>query len=72
MCNSLICTAIAFSSFSLSASACPDYLNTEMRKLGSKEVINFGGTNQDKPLFTVNKASNCGYTHQVTGLEQLH
>ena len=70
--NSLICTAIAFSSFSLSASACPDYLNTEMRKLGSKEVINFCETYQDKPLFIVNTASNCGYTHQLTGLEQLH
>ena len=60
------------SSFPLSSLACPDFLNTEMRKLASTEVINFCETYRDKPLLIVNTASNCGYTHQLAGLEQVH
>ena len=74
MCCSLPRIAIAIASFCfpLSSVACPDYLNTEMRMLGSKEVINFCEAYADRPLFIVNTASNCGYTHQLTGLQQLH
>lgn len=67
-----ICALIISSCFSSISSACPDYLNIEMRKLGSKEVINFCEAYPDKPLLIVNTASNCGYTHQLSGLEQLH
>ncbi len=59
--------------FSLAASAtCPDYLNQEMRKLSSKETLNFCESYAGKPLLIVNTASNCGYTKQFSGLEQLH
>ena len=51
---------------------CPDYLNIEMRKLGSTEVINFCEAYPNKPMLIVNTASNCGYTHQLSGLEQVH
>ena len=57
---------------SAAAQACPDYLNTEMRKLSSKETINFCDSYAGKPMLIVNTASNCGYTPQFTGLEQLH
>ena len=57
---------------SQSSVACPDFLNTEMRKLASTEVINFCETYPNKPLLIVNTASNCGYTHQLAGLEQVH
>ena len=60
------------SGFSLSSFACPDFLDTEMRKLASKEVINFCEAYGDNPLLIVNTASNCGYTHQLAGLEQVH
>ena len=70
--SSFLFAATAVSFFSLASAACPDYLNTEMRKLGSKEVINFCEAYPDRPLFIVNTASNCGYTHQLSGLEQLH
>ena len=57
---------------SQSSMACPDFLNTEMRKLASTEVINFCEIYPNTPLLIVNTASNCGYTHQLAGLEQVH
>ena len=51
---------------------CPDYLNQSMRKLGSKETINFCEAYAGKPMLIVNTASNCGYTPQFAGLEALH
>ena len=57
---------------SAAAQACPDYLNTEMRKLASKDTINFCESYAGQPMLIVNTASNCGYTPQFTGLEQLH
>ena len=63
---------ILSSGFSLSSLACPDFLNTEMRKLASTEVINFCETYGNKPQLIVNTASNSGYTHQLAGLEQVH
>ena len=52
--------------------ACPEFLNTEMRKLSSKDTVNFCESYAGKPMLIVNTASNCGYTPQFTGLEQLH
>jgi glutathione peroxidase len=52
--------------------ACPDFLNTEMRKLSSKERVNFCEAYAGKPLLIVNTASNCGYTKQFDGLEDLY
>ena len=57
---------------SATAQACPDYLNTEMRKLASKDTINFCESYAGQPMLIVNTASNCGFTPQFTGLEQLH
>ena len=57
---------------SATAFSCPEFLNTEMRKLSSKETVNFCESYAGKPMLIVNTASNCGYTPQFTGLEQLH
>ena len=56
----LLATALA----STVQAACPDFLNTEMRKLSSKERVNFCEAYAGKPLLIVNTASNCGYTKQ--------
>ena len=52
--------------------ACPDFLDHSMRKLHSKETINFCEAFADQPLLIVNTASHCGYTPQFKGLEELH
>ena len=50
---------------------CDDFTNVTMRKLRSKESINFCEF-KDKPLLIVNTASNCGFTGQFEGLEAIH
>ena len=55
-----------------SLAACPDYLDHSMRKLHSREDVNFCEVFNDKPLLIVNTASHCGYTPQFKGLEALH
>ena len=52
--------------------ACPDYLDHSMRKLHSKEAVNFCQAFGDKPMLIVNTASHCGYTPQFKGLEALY
>lgn len=52
-------------------SQCDDFTNVTMRKLRSKESINFCEF-KDKPLLIVNTASNCGFTGQFEGLEAIH
>ena len=69
--NSVI-ALIAGLGLSSGAFACPEFLNTDMRKLSSKETINFCQSYAGKPMLIVNTASNCGYTPQFSGLESLH
>lgn len=61
----MLATAPAFA-------ACPDYLNHSMRKLHSKEDVNFCQAFGNKPMLIVNTASHCGYTPQFSGLEALY
>jgi glutathione peroxidase len=56
----------------LAAAACPDYLDHDMRKLHSKEQVNFCELQQGRPMLIINTASHCGYTKQFKGLEALH
>lgn len=54
-------------------STCPDYLNTELRRLHSQETVNLCSYYQaGKPLLIVNTASHCGFTGQFGGLEALY
>jgi glutathione peroxidase len=71
----MIRTAIAFIVMLGTApalAACPDYLNHSMRKLHSKEDVNFCQAFGNKPMLIVNTASHCGYTPQFKGLEALY
>ena len=71
MIRSTIAVIAILGSASASA-ACPDYLNHSMRKLHSKEDINFCQAFGNKPMLIVNTASHCGYTPQFKGLEALY
>jgi len=57
---------------STTAASCPDYLNQELRKLHSKEVVNLCEVSAGKPILIVNTASHCGYTPQFEELEQVY
>ena len=52
--------------------SCPSFLNHDLRKLHSNEVINICKTYAGRPMLIVNTASACGFTPQFAGLEQLH
>lgn len=51
---------------------CPNYLNHEMQKLHSKEVVNLCEIATGQTMLIINTASHCGYTKQFKGLEALH
>jgi glutathione peroxidase len=51
---------------------CPEYLNHDLRKLHSQELINLCEMSPGQPLLIVNTASHCGYTKQFKGLQELN
>ncbi len=59
-------------SYSLAASACPEYLQGEYRKLHSKESVNLCQLVQGKPALIVNTASHCGFTSQFKEMEAVY
>ena len=63
-----IASFICFNPFA----ACPEGLDTSMRKLHSQETINFCESYWGKPMLIVNTASHCGFTKQLKGLEEIH
>ena len=52
--------------------ACPDSLDHEIRRLGSKETVRLCDEYAGQVLLVVNTASRCGYTPQYEGLEELY
>jgi glutathione peroxidase len=54
------------------ASACPEYLQGEYRRLHSDESVNLCELTEGKVVLVVNTASHCGFTKQFKGLEQAH
>ena len=52
--------------------ACPDYLDHDMRKLHSQDMVNLCEIDAGQPLLIVNTASHCGYTGQFKGLQALN
>ena len=51
---------------------CPEYLNHDLRKLHSQELINLCEMSPGQPILIVNTASHCGYTKQFKGLQELN
>jgi glutathione peroxidase len=68
----VIATAAALLFAGQANAACPDYLDHSMRKLHSKQEVNFCELQAGKPMLVINTASHCGYTGQFKGLEALH
>ena len=54
------------------AAVCPEYLDHDLRKLHSQELINLCEISAGQPLLIVNTASHCGYTKQFKGLQELN
>lgn len=63
---------IGLSLSSITAAACPDWLNTERRQLHSDNQVDLCSLTENKPVLIINTASRCGFTPQFKGLEQLH
>ncbi len=57
---------------SAAASACPEYMKGEYRKLHSKDAVNICELMENKTVLVVNTASHCGFTSQFKELEALH
>ena len=72
----LVVNAPAFTILRTAASAqeasCADWLDHDISKLHSAEVIDLCAATAGKPVLLVNTASYCGFTYQFTGLEALY
>ncbi|MDG2048241.1 MAG: glutathione peroxidase [Halioglobus sp.] len=56
----------------MAGAACPDYLNSDLRKLHSQDTVNLCQISAGQALLIVNTASHCGYTNQFKGLQELN
>jgi glutathione peroxidase len=54
------------------ATTCPAFLNQDLHKLRSAEILNICKAYAGKPMLIVNTASHCGFTPQFKGLQALH
>jgi glutathione peroxidase len=52
--------------------SCPAYLDHDLRKLHSNDMVNLCQVSGGKPVLIVNTASHCGYTPQFKQLEALY
>jgi glutathione peroxidase len=52
--------------------ACPAYLDHDLRKLHSSDMVDLCQVTGGKPVLIVNTASHCGYTPQFKQLEMLY
>ena len=57
---------------SLAFADCPPWLDSQIDKLHSSDVIELCDAVNNKPVLIVNTASHCGYTKQFKGLEAVH
>jgi len=57
---------------SFGASACPEYLQGEYRKLHSQKTVDICALTEGKPALIVNTASHCGFTSQFKEMQAVH
>ena len=68
----IVCASLLFSVSAIAEEPCHDLLNYEAQKLRSKQTVDFCREFSGKAVLFVNTASQCGYTPQFKGLEQLN
>ncbi|MFM1896078.1 MAG: hypothetical protein RLZZ385_1152 [Pseudomonadota bacterium] len=59
-------------SFAQDAASCAGWLDHDVKKLNSSDIIDLCAATAGKPVLLVNTASYCGFTYQFTGLEALY
>jgi len=64
--------AVLLSFGALASPDCPDLLDITLKRLRSSETVNLCEVYRGKTILAVNTASQCGYTPQFKGLEQLY
>lgn len=70
----LIKTALITAAFTSATAiaSCPEWMNTDLKKLRSKDTVNLCELADSKPVLLVNTASQCGFTPQFEDLEALY
>ncbi len=63
---------LGLNSVAAATATCPAFLDQDLRKLRSSEILNICKTFAGKPLLIVNTASHCGFTPQFKSLQALH
>jgi len=73
---SLLGLAFVLSMLSTGAAAqdasCADWLDADVKKLNSADIIDLCAETAGKPVLLVNTASYCGFTYQFEALESLY
>lgn len=63
---------LSFNAIAQEDASCAQWLDHDVQKLHSSDIIDLCAETAGKPVLLVNTASYCGFTYQFTGLETLY